>query len=257
MMHITTNPMITMKDGAVLHVRDAGEGEPLFLLHGLTGTGSDWVHVFEPADLAGYRVIAPDARGHGRSDDPKGAFTFRRCALDVVELLDHLGIAKASAVGVSLGAKTLLHVATIAPDRISSMVLVSATPRFPDTTRALFRAAAAASHSREEWDAMRALHVRGDEQLAALWRLPARFADDEADMSFTSSALARVTARTLVVAGDRDPLYPVELAVELYRAIPGASLYVVPGGAHGPIFGAERAGFVARAEAHLRASPGG
>jgi len=135
----------------------------------------------------------------------------------------------------------------MAPDRVEAMVLVSATPRFPDATRALFRAAAAAPHSQTEWAAMRAQHVRGDAQIAALWALPARFADDATDMSFTPARLAQIRARTLIVHGDRDPLYPVELAIELYRAIPHSAIYVVPESGHGPIFGAERAPFVARA----------
>jgi pimeloyl-ACP methyl ester carboxylesterase len=91
---------------------------------------------------------------------------------------------------------------------------------------------------------MRALHVHGDDQIAALWQLPLRFAEDETDMRFTPDQLAAVTARTLVVSGDRDPLYPVELAVELFRGIMGSSLWVVPGGGHGPIFLAEREAFV-------------
>jgi pimeloyl-ACP methyl ester carboxylesterase len=247
----------TTDDGADLSFEERGAGEPLLLLHGLTGIGADWRHVFRLEDLATRcRVLAPDARGHGRSTDPAGAFGFRRCALDVIALLDHLGIDRVRAVGVSLGAKTLLHVATVAPARIDRMILVSATPRFPDSTRTLFRAAAAAPHTPDEWAAMRRLHVHGDGQIAALWQLPARFADDATDMSFTRDRLRAITAKTLVVAGDRDPLYPVELAVELYRGIPDASLYVVPGGGHGPIFESERDAFVRRALAFLDVSVG-
>jgi pimeloyl-ACP methyl ester carboxylesterase len=73
-------------------------------------------------------------------------------------------------------------------------------------------------------------------------------------MSFTTEHLSKIAARTLVVSGDRDPLYPVELAVELYRGIRNASLYVVPGGGHGPIFGAESARFAQRALEFLRSS---
>jgi pimeloyl-ACP methyl ester carboxylesterase len=72
-------------------------------------------------------------------------------------------------------------------------------------------------------------------------------------MNFNLERLSTIAARTLVVSGDRDPLYPVELAVELYRGIPNALLYVVPGGGHGPIFGAERERFAERALAFLRA----
>lgn len=235
-----------VSDGAKLYFDRTGRagGDPLLLLHGLTGTAGDWVHAFDWKALgAKFPLIAPDARGHGRSTNPSGAFTFRRCALDVLELLDSLAIERVRAVGMSLGAKTLLHVATEARERISAMVLVSATPRFPEATRALFRAAAGAEHAPDEWAAMRTRHVHGDAQIAALWQLPARFAEDAHDMSFTRERLAAIRARTLVIAGDRDPLYPVELAVELYRGISGSALYVVPGGSHGPIFGGEQPSF--------------
>jgi pimeloyl-ACP methyl ester carboxylesterase len=238
-----------------IYFEERGSGEPLLLLHGLTGTSGDWRHVFDLESLAAScRVIAPDARGHGRSTNRNGVFSFRRCALDVLELLDHLAIERVRAVGMSLGAKTLLHIATIAPSRVSRMILVSAPPRFPEATRALFRAAAAAPHSPEEWAQMRGLHVQGDEQIAALYRLPLAFAADPTDMTFTAERLGAIAAMTLVVAGDRDPLYPVELAVELYRGIPRAFLWVVPDGGHGPIFNEQRDEFVRRALPFLNAT---
>jgi pimeloyl-ACP methyl ester carboxylesterase len=243
---------VTIED-ADIYFEERGAGPPLLLLHGLTGTSADWQHVFDRAALAReFRVISPDARGHGRSTSGNVAFSFQRCARDVIGLLDKLGIERVRALGMSLGAKTLLHVATLAPGRVERMILVSATPRFPETTRALFRTFAAAPHSPEEWTAMRAQHVRGDEQIAALWRLPAAFADDSNDMNFTSNELGTIAAATLIVAGDRDPLYPVELAVELYRGIPRSSLWVVPNGGHGPIFNEEREDFVRRALPFLR-----
>jgi len=74
------------------------------------------------------------------------------------------------------------------------------------------------------------------------------------DMAFTPPLLATIQARTLIVHGDRDPLYPVELALELYRSIPHSALWVVPHGGHGPIFGALAPGFVQTALAHIQAS---
>ncbi|HEX8791150.1 MAG TPA: alpha/beta fold hydrolase [Polyangiaceae bacterium] len=250
-----TARIVKLEDGAELHVEERGAGEPLLLLHGMMGTGDDWKHVFDRDALASeFHVIAPDARGHGRSTNPGGEFSFARCGRDVLAILDAMGIDRVRAVGVSLGAKTLLHVATLAPDRVSAMILVSPTPRFTEATRALFREAAAAEHSAEEWERMRKIHVHGDDQIAALWALPGRFADDATgDMSFTRERLATITARTLLVSGDRDPFYPVELAVELYRGIPRASLWVVPNGMHGPIFVSEREAFVREAMLFLRA----
>ena len=73
-------------------------------------------------------------------------------------------------------------------------------------------------------------------------------------MNFDAAALSAITARTLIVHGDRDPLYPVELALEMYRAIPSSALWVVPNGGHGPIFGAMAGPFVEAALAHLTQS---
>jgi pimeloyl-ACP methyl ester carboxylesterase len=240
--------------GADLYVEERGTGEPLVLLHGMSGTSGDWRHVFDLDALARrFRVIAPDARGHGRSTNPSGEFTFAGCARDLLAVLDALGVERTRAVGVSLGAKTLLHLATHAPGRIEAMVLVSATPRFPEPTRALFREAALSEHSPEEWARMRGLHVQGDEQIASLWELPRRFAADPSDMNFTPEQLATITARTLIVTGDRDPFYAVELAVELYRAIPRSSLWVVPEAMHSPIFLSQREAFAAEAMRFLGA----
>lgn len=198
--------------GAELHVEECGSGPPLLLLHGMTGTAGDWRHLFDLDALAAtYRLIIPDARGHGRSTGSADEFTFARCSRDVGEILDALGVTDVRAIGLSMGAKTLLHVATTVPGRVAAMVLVSAAPCFPSATRALFRAAAGNEHSADEWTRMRALHVHGDDQIERLWKLPARLAEEGIDMSFTPAQLSTITARTLIVAGDRDPFYPVEL----------------------------------------------
>jgi pimeloyl-ACP methyl ester carboxylesterase len=106
-------------DGAGLHVEERGRGEPLVLLHGMTGTGRDFGHLFDLDVLAEtYRVIIPDARGHGRSTDSGHPLTFGQMAGDVLAILDALGVGCVRAVGLSMGAKTLLHVASTAPGRV-------------------------------------------------------------------------------------------------------------------------------------------
>jgi pimeloyl-ACP methyl ester carboxylesterase len=82
---------------------------------------------------------------------------------------------------------------------------------------------------------------------------PQAWARSTDDMGFTPASLAAITARTLIVYGDRDPLYPVEIGVAMYRAIRGASLWVVPGGGHGPIFGDRAPAFAGEARAFLAA----
>jgi pimeloyl-ACP methyl ester carboxylesterase len=83
---------------------------------------------------------------------------------------------------------------------------------------------------------MRKSHRHGDEQIVALWEWQRSMKDSHDDMNFTRESLAKITASTLIVYGDRDFLYPIEMGVELYRAIPQSALSVVPNGNHVPIF---------------------
>ena len=212
-----------------------GEGEPLILLHGGGGIGANWEVVFK-VPPEGYRLVVPDLRGHGKTTNPSMAFTFRQSALDVFALLDHLGIERFKAIGMSMGAKTLLHMATVQPSRVEAMVLVSATPYFPEQARSLMREMSPDNRTDAEWQQMRQWHKQGDEQIRAIWRQAKAFADSYDDMNFTPPYLATITARTLIVHGDRDPLYPVNLAMEMYDAIPRSYLWVIPNGGHGPIF---------------------
>lgn len=234
-----------------MYCESRGEGEPLLLLHGFTGLSRDWELIFS-APPPGYRLIAPDLRGHGRSTNPAGSFTFRQAGLDVLGLLDALAIERFQAIGLSGGAKTLLHVATQQPARVEAMVLVSGAHHFPDQARKLMARMAPENHTQEEWDFMRTRHPRGDEQIRALWQQCYGFKDNYEDMNFTTSQLSTVRARTLVVHGDGDPVYPIEIALDLRRAIPRSCLWVVPNGAHGPIFGNLRQGFVETAMAFLQ-----
>ena len=230
-------------NGIDMYFEERGDGAPLLLLHGGTGVGADWTYVFTDGDPAGYRVIVPDLRGHGRSTNTAGVFTFEQVAKDVLALLDHLGIPRARAIGMSAGAKTLLHVATQQPDRVEAMVLVSATPRFPDQARAAMAHVSVDTFSDADWKMHRQRHVHGDDQIRLLFAQMRGLKDDATDMAFTPARLATITARTLIVHGDRDPLYPVELALEMYRAIPKSALMVVPNGGHGPVFGAQSGAF--------------
>jgi pimeloyl-ACP methyl ester carboxylesterase len=243
--------MLLNVNGCQLHYDERGGGEPLLLLHGGTGIGGDWKLVFTGGDPDGFRLIVPDLRGHGRSTNPSLIFTFRQAADDMFALLDHLGIQRVKAIGLSMGAKTLLHMATRQPDRVDAMVLVSATPYFPAQARAVMAQVSVDSFSDADWAAQRQRHVLGDDQIRRLFDQMRGLKDSYDDMAFTPPLLATIAARTLIVHGDRDPLYPVELALEMYRAIPSSALWVVPNGGHGPIFGANAGPFVETALAHL------
>jgi pimeloyl-ACP methyl ester carboxylesterase len=243
--------MVIEVNGIELHWDEFGEGEPLLWLHGGTGCGADWRYVFKEPP-AGYRLIAPDLRGHGASTNPSGSFTFRQCALDVRALLHHLKVPRVKAIGLSGGGITLLHMATGDPSCVDSMVVVSAPPYFPPEARAIMRQFSESMLGAAETERMRARHRGGEPQIQQLFAMARGFADSYDDVNFTPPYLSTITAGTLIVFGDRDPLYPVSIAMDMHRAIPRSYLWVVPNGPHGPIFGDASPQFVTTALAFLR-----
>ena len=224
-----------------LHYDEQGAGEPLLWLHGGMGHGPDWQFIFGTGP-AGYRLIAPDLRGHGRSTGAGATYSFEQSAADMFALLDHLGVSRAKIVGLSGGGITALHMATAAPDRVPAMVVVSAPRTFPPQARAIQRVFSEALLGEAERARMRERHRR-EGQLDRLVAQVQAFADGD-DPNFSDAQLAAITADTLIVFGDRDPLYPVSAAFELYAAIPRAHLWIVPNGGHGPVFGAAASRFV-------------
>lgn len=213
-----------------------GTGEPLLLLHGGGGCHEDWRYAGRDEFVRHYALVAPDARGHGRSSNPARTITHRQCALDTLALLDYLKVDHFKAIGLSMGGNILLHMATIQPARITAMVLVSATMHFPQQAREVMRQVCVDDQPASEWETMRKRHHLGDDQIRALWEWQRGMKDSYDDMNFTFESLSKIQAMTLIVYGDRDFLYPVEMAVEMYRAIPRSALWVVPNGGHGPVF---------------------
>jgi len=222
-------------NGVEIYFEMRGSGEPLLLLHGFSGSSQDW-KILVPEWSQNFRLILPDLRGHGRSSVLSKPFRHRDAAADILALLDHLEIDACKGLGISGGGNVLLHLATEQPARIKAMILVSATPYFPAQARSVMRQYAE-TLPKEQWEILRHLHPGGNTQIKALLASASAFADSYDDMNFTPPYLSTIQARTLIVQGDRDHLYPVEISVEMAKAIPLSSLWIVPGGGHGAVIG--------------------
>lgn len=218
-----------------MYYEEYGTGKPLVLLHGFGGCGQNW-HPFIAELSKHYRLIVVDLRGHGNSTNPDNTFTHREAANDMFLLLEKLGIDRFSAMGMSSGGMALLHMATSQPGRIGSMVLISATSYFPDQARAIMRRASFDTMPAEVREMYRECAKRGDEQIRQLIAQFNALHENDDDMNFNAQSLSTITARTLVVHGDRDNFFPVEIPVSIYRAIPDAALWIIPGGDHVPVY---------------------
>jgi pimeloyl-ACP methyl ester carboxylesterase len=111
-----------------MHVMIAGSGPEVLLLHGFPDSHKLWRNQIPALVAAGYRVIAPDLRGFGLTDIPKGgvaAYRMGQLVVDIVSLLDILGVAKVRLVGHDWGAAIGWQAAIAHPDRIDRYVAIS------------------------------------------------------------------------------------------------------------------------------------
>lgn len=236
-------------NGQQLYFAVHGTGQPLLLLHGFSGSSQDWIPSLEQWGTR-FQFILSDLRGHGRSGILLTPFRHDDAATDTFALLDHLGIHACKGVGISAGGNVLLHMATRQPDRITSMVLVSATPYFPVQARAIM-SQYADNLPEAQWEILRGRHPGGDAQIKAILASTQSFAASYDDLNFTPPLLSTIRARTFIIQGDRDPLYPVELSVEMCKAIPHSRLWIVPNAGHGPVIGARWPEFIQTASTFL------
>ncbi len=153
-------------------------------------------------------------------------------------LLEQLGVTRFRAMGISSGGMTLLHMATRQPSQVEAMVLIGATHYFPEQARVIMRKESQRDPTPQDLQYYRECAARGDSQIRELARQFGEFKDSYEDMNFTPPILGTIKARTLIVHGDRDEFFPVNIPVEMYQAIPGSALWIIPRGGHVPILGA-------------------
>jgi pimeloyl-ACP methyl ester carboxylesterase len=239
--------------GVVLSGEHAGEGPPVVLLHGLTATRRYVVMGSRLLERAGYRTIAYDARGHGRSSPAPqpSAYGYETLAEDLRALLDALGLARVVLAGASMGAHTALCFALQHPERVAALGLV--TPAFdpavpppsPQERDALaeglrengvegFLAAYDLASVPEQWRATVTKVVR---QRLSLHEHPLAVADAlevvPRSRPFEDMRELETLALPTVVVASRDevdPGHPLALAEAYAARIPGATLQVEDGG---------------------------
>jgi pimeloyl-ACP methyl ester carboxylesterase len=200
-----------------LYYESRGAGDPLVLIGGLGMAVSEMQPLIEAFAEAGYRVIAADNRGAGRSAKPPGPYTIGQLAGDLTGLLTRLGVERTHVLGISMGGRVALALALDHPNLVDHLVLTSTGPRTP----------------RRRWRVRLGLTVArlpplGGKNPPPRHALRAQF---QASGGYDCTArLGEIAAPTLIVHGRRDRVAPLVLAREMRDAIPGAELALVPGG---------------------------
>jgi 3-oxoadipate enol-lactonase len=227
---------------ALHHVDEGPRDAPVLVLSGSLGSTLQMWRPQLPALTERFRVVRVDHRGHGGSPVPDGPYAMADLAGDVLALLDSLGLERVAWCGLSLGGMVGMHLATEAPERLSSLVLCCTTAHFPDPT---------------PWrDRIAAVRDRGTAPIAAAvaerWFTPdwaaahpevmaeaVEMITDTPDAGYLGCCqaieawdhrhrLPAIQLPTLVIAGSGDLATPVEPhARTLVDAIPGARLEVL------------------------------
>jgi pimeloyl-ACP methyl ester carboxylesterase len=234
--------------GNPLHVCETGprDGPPVIALHGLCGT-RDQVLKGDLVERNGLRLIAYDARGHGRSGPAPGRseYRYRDLAADLTAVMRALDAAPALLVGVSIGALTALRLALDEPDSVSALALV--TPAFdPDAPagahleRADLFAHALRTADAEAFEradpipsadpavarAMRSFlrdRLTGHDDLGAVADAVQVLMRDRAFDRFGELAAVRCPVLVVGSRDDLDPLHPLKVACAYRRALPGST----------------------------------
>jgi pimeloyl-ACP methyl ester carboxylesterase len=234
-------------EGVALHGEQAGQGAPLVLLHGLTATRRNVVQGSRHLLRHGYRLVAYDARGHGRSapaPEPT-AYEYSDLVGDLDAVLAHLQLERVALAGSSMGAATAAAYALAAPERVRALVQI--TPGYPGGPRSDDQSWSRLADALEEGieSFVEAAQPPG---LPERWRAAVREAtrqrmERHAHLDAVADAL-RVVPRswafeglgrleelavpTLVVGSrdEADPLHPLALAEEYARRLPEAELVV-------------------------------
>jgi non-heme chloroperoxidase len=251
---------ITTKDNATLFYKDAGEGQPIVFSHGWPLSADAWDEQLLFFAARGYRVIAHDRRGHGRSSDSWHGNDMDTYADNLAELIEHLDLTNAILVGHSTGGgEVTRYTGRHGTRRVAKVALVGAVPPSLLKTDANPEGVPLAS-----FDALRA-RVSSDRSqfyrdLGSMFyganRAGAKVSQGLLDQfwlrcmqagikaaydciqafsetDFTED-LKKLAVPTLVLHGDDDQIVPIGItARRSSKLIPNATLNVYPGAPHG------------------------
>ena len=243
--------------------QDVGSGEALLLLHGMAGSSETWRAII-PQLSRRYRVVAPDLIGHGQSAKPRGDYSLGAFAVWLRDLLDELGVTRATVVGHSLGGGVAMQFVYQHPDYCQRLILISSGGLGPDVGLVLRLLSApgaelvlpviapqpvlAAGNKLRSWFSSAGIQSpRG----AEVWSAYSSLADSQTRNAFLRTLRSVVDYRgqavsalnrlhlasdlpTMAIWGDQDKIIPVEHAHAAHAARAGSRVEVLAGVGHFP-----------------------
>ena len=215
-------------DGARIWYAAYGAGAPVILLHGGLGQSGNWGYQV-PALLAnGYRAVAIDSRGHGRSTRDARPYSYELMASDVVAVMDALGIQQAALVGWSDGACVALVLAAQSPQRVAGVYFFACNMDPSGAKDIEFTPILQRCISRHKQDYAALSPTPGDFDA---------FSDavslmQQTQPNYTPAGLAAISVPVAIVQSEHDEFIKREHAEYLARSIPNAEYIFLPNVSH-------------------------
>jgi 3-oxoadipate enol-lactonase len=230
----------------VKHTLDGPEDAPVVVFSNSLGTTGAMWDAQAAALSQRFRVLRYDARGHGETPAPPGPYTVGDLAGDVLALLDHLGLERVSFCGLSIGGMTGMWLGVHAPERIERMAICCTGMQLPTAEMWTERAAqvrregmgSVIDATMDRWftPGFRERNQKVVERIREIFLTtdPEGYAGCcEALAEFDMRGrLDAVTAPTLVIAGEDDPVGTPERAAAIGEEIEGSRLVVLPEARH-------------------------
>jgi pimeloyl-ACP methyl ester carboxylesterase len=216
-------------DGSTLYYQEAGEGPPLILIHGLSGSGRWWRQNVNFLAQE-YHVYIIDLIGFGQGRRQR--FILHRMARIIAQWMDMLALERAILIGHSMGGFIAADLASNCPEKVERLVLVDAAALPLGRTDA--QIAVGLIRALFEMPTSFLPILFGDALQAGpltIWR-----AARELITSDISARLNRIQAPTLVVWGENDWLVPLQIGVRIYDRLEDASFVVLPRAGHNPMW---------------------
>ena len=231
-----------------LNFRTAGTGQPLIILHGLFGSGDNWVTVTKPL-AESYQVFVVDQRNHGRSThDP--IHSYQTMAEDVLEFIDFHKIHKPYIIGHSMGGKTAMQLALNHSDVLEKLIVVDISPRYYTPHHQKVVAGLQAINlptltSRDEADKLMAIHLPeiGERQFllknlyrlddgSFAWRMNLKDIVDQIENIGMENKGSPFVKPTLFLKGEKSN-YVLETDQEIIsRLFPDSKIQTISGSGH-------------------------
>ena len=230
-------------NGIDIYYEESGSGYPLLLIHGGSVTCKMWQPYIGPLALH-FRVITPDSRGHGRTNNSANELSYRGMATDVAAFIDALGLSQPLVAGYSDGGQIALELGMRYPTLARALVVGAAWYEFSDRyftwLRKLGFEEPGAVNLEQTERAFPGLYKAWQSEHDPVY-LPTMLKQLSATfwtpLNYTDAEFGQISAPTLVVQGDRDEAIPIEQAVAMYRWIPQGELAIIANMSHGAALG--------------------